>query len=220
MIMKRFLTVATIAVVLISCKNNSADAAGDAEILPMSEQVALASGIDQWEEVKLVKFTFNVDRNEKTLVSRAWEWNPKSGQVTLTVNDTSITYNRNQKLDSLSIGNDRSFINDVYWLLPQFKLVWDEGTEISYPETASDQIVRIKYTGNDGYTPGDQYDMVIDSTMMITSWKYYPSGATEPAMETSFEDYNDYNGIKIASDHITPDGSTRIYFTNVEIVKQ
>ncbi len=217
--MKQLLSLVIIGLVLTSCKTDVETNLENTTDVSISEQVAQASGIDQWEDVKQVKFTFNVGRNGDTVVSRDWQWNPQSGQVTLTVNDTTITYNRNQALDSLSISSDRSFVNDVYWLLPQFKLVWDQGTEITYLDEASDKIIRLKYTGDDGYTPGDQYDMTIDDNMMITSWKYYPSGSKEPAMETSFEDYNEYNGIKIASDHVTPDGSLQIFFTDIEIIK-
>lgn len=218
--MKKVLYVILLTAVAIACKNEQSQENKDVPDGELYEQVAQASGINQWEDVEIAKFTFNVERNGETVVSRNWEWKPKTGDITLNVQDTSITFNRNQKLDSLSIGNDRSFINDIYWLLPQFKLVWDQGTQITYPENGEEQIVRITYTGNDGYTPGDQYDMVIDNDMMVSSWKYYPKGATQAAMETTFESYEDYSGIKIATDHRTPDGATRIYFTDIEIVKE
>ena len=215
--MKKYISIFLICIALISCKNEEKEV--EIEDLELAEKVARASGFESWDDVEQVKFTFNVDRNGETVATRNWDWNPQSGQVILKARDTAITYNRNQELDSLTTGYDRSFVNDVYWLVPQFKLVWDEGTQISYPENDRAQMVRIKYTGNDGYTPGDQYDMMIDGELMITRWKYYPKGTTEPAMETSFENYQDYNGIKIATDHKTPDGSTNIYFTDIEIIK-
>lgn len=155
-------------------------------------QVANTSGLESWNDVNMVEFTFNVERNGETMASREWDWNPKSDQVTLNSNDETITYNRKQVNDSLAMSADRAFVNDVYWLLPQFKLAWDNGKEISYPESSEGKMVKVQYTGNDGYTPGDRYDMVIDENMMIDKWMYYPKGATEPAMTTSFEDYKDY----------------------------
>ena len=216
--MRQYLVLIAAFTALISCKQENKQEITVSEESALYEQVAVESGIESWDEVKTVDFTFNVDRNGETVVSRHWKWLPQSDQVTFSGNDANITYNRNQQLDSLALSTDRSFINDVYWLLPQFKLVWDQGTQITSPDEG--KVITIKYTGNDGYTPGDQYDMTIDDNGMIASWKYTPKGATQPAMETSFENYEDFNGIKIAKDHKTPDGSTNIYFTDVEITRE
>lgn len=217
--MKNYLILIAIAITFTSCKNENTEEKSQEQPVKFSMQVAQQSGFDQWEDVKKVDFTFNVERNGETVVSREWQWNPKSEQVTLTSNNETITYNRNQKLDSLAVSADRAFINDVYWLLPQFKTIWDEGTDISYPENTDGKIIKLQYTGNDGYTPGDRYDMMIDDDMMVTKWMYYPKGTTEPAMTTTFEDYNDYNGIKIATNHRTEDGSLNIYFTDINVLK-
>lgn len=217
--MKNYLILIAMVITFTSCKNENTEEKNQEQPVEFSLQVAQQSGLEQWKDVKKVDFTFNVERKGETVVSREWQWNPKSEQVTLTSNNETITYNRNQKLDSLAVSADRAFINDVYWLLPQFKTIWDEGTDISYPESTDGKIIKLQYTGNDGYTPGDRYDMMIDDDMMVTKWMYYPKGTTEPAMTTSFEDYNDYNGIKIATNHRTEDGSLNIYFTDIKILK-
>lgn len=220
--MKKYLIVALSIFVFVSCKNNdqNVEEVNKAESADFSMQVAKSSGLDQWNEVQQVDFTFNVERNGETMSSRKWKWNPKTEEVTLDSKGEIITYNRAQTLDSLALSADRAFINDVYWLVPQFKLAWDEGTKITYPESAENKMIQLQYTGNDGYTPGDRYDMVIDDKMMINKWMYYPKGTTEPAMTTSFEDYKDYNGIKIATNHRTADGALNIYFTDVSITKE
>lgn len=218
--MKKFIIPVLFTIALISCKNEKSEEQLIEETPELSMQVAQKSGFDQWNDVKQVEFTFNVERNGETMASRSWQWNPKSDQITLKSNDETITYNRQQKLDSLAISADRAFVNDVYWLLPQFKMAWDNGKEITYPESADGKMVQVQYTGNDGYTPGDRYDMVIDDQMMINKWLYYPKGATQPAMTTSFEDYEDYNGIKIATNHRTEDGALNIYFTDINITKE
>jgi hypothetical protein len=218
--MKNYLILLLFSIAITSCKNKETEEVVTEEPQEFSMQVAQNSGLDQWDDVKQVDFTFNVERNGETMASRNWQWNPKSNQVTLTSATDTITYNRSQQLDSLAISADRAFINDVYWLLPQFKLAWDTGKEITYPESAEAKMIQVQYTGNDGYTPGDRYDMVIDDKMMINKWMYYPKGATEPAMTTSFEDYKDYNGIKVATNHRTPDGALNLYFTDINITKQ
>lgn len=217
--MKNYLILIAMVITFTSCKNENTEEKNKEQPVEFSMQVAQQSGFDQWRDVKKVDFTFNVERKGETVVSREWQWNPKSEHVTLTSNNETITYNRNQKLDSLAVSADRAFINDVYWLLPQFKTVWDEGTDISYPESTDGKMMKLQYTGNDGYTPGDRYDMMIDKNLMVTKWMYYPKGTTEPAMTTTFEDYNDYNGIKIATNHRAEDGSLNIYFTDINILK-
>lgn len=215
---KHFIALACTAI-LISCKNENTKEVAIEETPELSIQVAQNSGLDQWNEVKQVAFTFNVERGGEIMVSRNWQWNPQSDQVTLTSNTDTITYNRSQQLDSLALSADRAFVNDVYWLVPQFKLAWDQGKEITYPESADSKMIKVQYTGDDGYTPGDRYDMIIDDQMNINKWMYYPKGATKPAMTTSFADYVKYNGIKIATNHRTPDGSLNIYFTDITITK-
>ncbi len=218
--MKRFLVLIAIAASLIACKNDPKEEPSTIEeSQELSQQVADASGLESWKDVKQVDFTFNVERNGEVMPGRQWQWNPQSEDVTLTAKGETITYNRAQQLDSLSLSADRAFINDVYWLVPQFKLAWDTGMDVSYPESADGKMVKVQYTGNGGYTPGDRYDMLVDENNMITKWMYYPGGTTEPAMTTSFEDYNDYNGIKIATNHRTPDGSLNIFFTDIKITK-
>ncbi|AZQ42758.1 hypothetical protein [Nonlabens ponticola] len=216
--MKHF-CILILAIAIISCKNEKeTETSTESEKeTSLAQQIANDSGIDQWNEVKQINFTFNVDRQGNQVASRAWQWNPQSDEVTLMAKNDTISYKRTA-IDSTAINTDRAFVNDVYWLLPQFKLVWDQGTEISNFETKKGTGITLQYTGNGGYTPGDRYDMII-ADKEIQEWSYYPAGSTEPAMTTSFEDYQNYNGIKIATDHKTPDGATRIYFTDVSVTK-
>lgn len=217
--MKNYIILAAFAALLISCKNDKPEEVVTTEAPELSMQVAQNSGLDEWNDVKQIDFTFNVERNGETMTSRAWQWNPKSDQVTLNSNNETITYNRGQQLDSLAMSADRAFVNDVYWLLPQFKLAWDTGKEVTYPESAEGKMIQVNYTGDNGYTPGDRYDMYVDDNENVTKWSYYPKGTTTPAMTTSFEDYKDYNGIKIATNHRTEDGALNIYFTNINVTK-
>lgn len=217
--MKKYLILALSAVAISSCKNEQNEEITVAETPELYMQVAQNSGIDQWNDVEELDFTFNVERNGEVLSSRKWEWNPKTNEVTLISKKDTINYNRSQPLDSLSLSADRAFVNDIFWLLPQYKLVWDEGKEITYPESTDGKVVKVQYTGNDGYTPGDRYDMVIGDDNNINKWMYYPKGAQEPAMTTTFEDYKDYNGIKIATNHRSLDKTLNIFFTDISVTK-
>ena len=222
--MKKFTSLLLITIALVSCKDKNSEKdleITDAEVQEenMSTDYAIAknAGIEEWDKVKEVQFTFNVERNGSVMSSRQWKWQPKTEKVSLISKGDTVIYNRSEKLDSLTVSSDRAFINDEYWLLPYFKTQWDDGASISFPD---DQTMQVQYTGDGGYTPGDRYDLTFNKQKRITSWDYYPAGSDQPAMTTSFENYKDINGIHIAHDHKTPDGSTNIFFTDVEIFKE
>ncbi|MGB5980534.1 MAG: selenophosphate synthetase [Nonlabens sp.] len=224
--MKNILLTILLISLLISCKedqNKDLESVDDSKEIvgtnapqSLDYKVAKKAGIRQWPAVDTVKFTFVVSKNDDKLTERAWTWLPKTDKVTLKSKGETVVYNRNAKLDSLAKSTDRAFVNDVYWLLPQFKTQWDEGTEISFP---NEQTMQLQYTGDGGYTPGDRYDFTVNENNQITSWDYYPAGADQPAMTTSFENYKTINGIRVAMDHKSPDGSLNIYFTDVDFIK-
>ncbi|ARN79098.1 hypothetical protein BST97_14470 [Nonlabens spongiae] len=222
--MKKFTFLLLAFFALIACKDKTADTKREATDTKETEKtmsvdyaIAKNAGIEEWNKVKEVHFTFNVERNGSIMCSRQWKWQPKTEKVSLVSKGDTVVYNRSEKLDSLTVSTDRAFINDVYWLLPYFKTQWDEGANISFP---NDQTMQVQYTGDGGYTPGDRYDLTFDKNKRITSWDYYPAGSDQPAMTTSFENYQTVNDILIALDHKTPDGSTNIFFTDVEIFKE
>ena len=221
--MKNFTYLIFILLALVSCKEKNTES--DIDIVePEIQQekmstdyvIAKKAGFEEWKSVKRVKFTFNADRSGKQMPPRKWTWEPKTEKVSLISKGDTVIYNRNEKLDSLTVSTDRAFINDVYWLLPYFKTQWDDGAHISFPD---DQTMQVQYTGDGGYTPGDRYDLTFNEEKRITSWDYYRAGSDQPAMTTSFENYKNINGIHIAHDHKTPDGSLNIFFTDVEIFK-
>lgn len=219
--MKNFVYLLTIAL-LISCKNDPKDNIDKQDTnrqekeLSLAQEVAQQAGIDDWNEVQSIEFSFNVSKNGTTQPPRDWKWNPKTDDVVLTSKGETVSYNRHQELDSLAASTDRAFINDVYWLLPAYKLVWDEGTQITYP---SEKMIQLEYTGDGGYTPGDRYDLQLNDDREIIAWSYYPKGYKQPALTTSFENYKNYNGIKIAKDHKATDSDLNIFFTNIKVTK-
>jgi hypothetical protein len=210
-------------VLLISCKSDPKEPVDkpDTNIeqeleLSLAQEVAQQAGIDNWNEVQSLEFSFNVSKNGMTQPPRVWKWNPKTDDVVLESKGEIISYNRNKALDSLAASADRAFINDVYWLLPAYKLVWDKGTQITYP---SENLIQLEYTGDGGYTPGDRYDLQLNEDQDIISWSYYPQGSEQPALNTSFENYKDYNGLRIAQDHKATDSDLNIFFTNIKVTK-
>ncbi|MEH6765644.1 MAG: hypothetical protein V7655_14160 [Aequorivita antarctica] len=229
--MKNFLSTFLIAIALISCNNNknSGKIENNQSIskksLTIAEKIANANGYENWKNVSEIAFTFNVDRGENHF-DRSWIWKPKTGDISMMSANDTINYNRSQ-MDSLIMKTDAAFINDKYWLLAPFQIVWDEGTTFSEKENALAPISKdtlnqltIVYKNEGGYTPGDAYDFFYDKNLKIKEWNYRKGNANKPSMSTTWEDYENFNGIEIAKTHKDSTGNFKLYFTNISVKKE
>ena len=229
--MKNLLSIVFIAITLISCNNNKNSEKPEnnqsipEENLTTAEKIANANGYESWKDVSEITFTFNVDRGDNHF-DRSWSWKPKTGDVSsMASKGTAVNYNRSQ-IDSLTKETDAAFINDKYWLLAPFQLVWDEGTTFSEKENTVAPIskdtlnqVTIVYGNEGGYTPGDAYDFFYDENYKIKEWNYRKGNAEKPSMSTTWEDYENFNGIEIAKIHKDSTGGFKLYFTNISVKK-
>lgn len=213
---------------LISC-NNSTKKPEDLkensnENLSVAEKIAFGNGFENWKDVTELKFTFNVDRGDKHY-ERSWIWNPKSGDVSMMSEKDTVAYNR-ASMDSIVMQTDGAFINDKYWLLAPFQLVWDEGTNFSEKENVIAPISKdtlnqltIVYGNSGGYTPGDAYDFFYDKNYKIKEWNYRQGNSDTISMSTTWEDYKKFNGIEIAQMHKDSTGGFKLYFKNISVKK-
>ncbi len=210
-------------VVLSSCKSeNKTEQTIPTKPLTLAEKIANAHGYEQWHKVSEIQFTFNVDNNDKHY-ERSWTWQPKTNAVTMITSKDTISYYTN-KVDSTSIRADQGFINDKYWALFPFQLVWDTTANLSEPTKAEAPISKLQlnkttltYTKEGGYTPGDAYDIFYDDNYSIKEWIFREGNKTKADIINTFENYQDLNGIKIASEHKKADGNWNLYFTNIAI---
>ncbi len=191
--------------------------------LTIAEKIANAHGFENWKNVSEVKFTFKVDRDTIKGKGRSWIWKPKDDRVTMIAGETTVSYLRSE-MDSTHIGADRGFINDKYWLLVPFQLVWDASVTISESKKtvapiSNDELnmITIEYSNEGGYTPGDAYDIFYDDDYLIKEWVFRKGNSKEPSLTTTFENYKDYNGIKIATDHKMTAGNWNLNFTDISI---
>jgi hypothetical protein len=122
------------------------------------------------------------------------------------------------------MGADQSFINDKFWLLVPFQLVWDSGTTISKPIKDAAPIsktemnkITLTYVSEGGYTPGDAYDLYYGDDFIINEWVFRKGNSEEPTMTTTFENYEVFKGVKIAKTHKTAEGNFHLYFSNISI---
>ena len=79
------------------------------------------------------------------------------------------------------------------------------------------QKTTITYTNQGGYTPGDAYDFYVDKNNEVKEWVYREDNSTSKCMMTTWEDYKDFNGIKIATMHQNENGVFKLYFTNIDV---
>ena len=215
-----------ICLLLVStCKSEKSETPITEEIkeFTIAEKIANAHGFENWKNVEEVKFTFQVDRDTIKGKGRSWVWKPKADSVTMMTGDATVAYVRSA-MDSTHIRTDRGFINDKYWLLVPFQIVWDTSATISESKKAKAPISKnelnmltITYSNEGGYTPGDAYDIFYNDDFMIKEWVFRKGNATEATMATTFENYTDYNGIKIATDHKMADGIFNLNFSDVGI---
>ncbi|WP_224489660.1 hypothetical protein [Robertkochia flava] len=190
--------------------------------LSFTEKVAMANGLDNWNTIDELRFTFNVDRDTMHF-ERSWIWNPKTGQVSMTVNGETITYNRDA-VDERSLQADKAFINDSYWLLAPFKLVWDEGYSMDSIIKAEAPISKdslykltILYEDTVGYTPGDAYDFYIGEDYMVKEWVYREDNSESNCMMTTWEEYEEEGGLKLSTLHRDDTGHFSLYFTDIAV---
>ncbi len=188
-----------------------------------AEKIANAHGLENWKNVSELQFTFNVDR-DTTHFERSWIWKPKSEDVVMISGKDTVAYNR-KSIDSTSLKADKNFINDKYWLLAPFQLVWDTSASISEATITEAPIskkqlnkITITYTSEGGYTPGDAYDFYYGDDFMLKEWVYRKGNSTEPSMMTTWEDFEEFSGIKFSKTHKRPEVDWTLHFTNIKVI--
>lgn len=219
----KYIAIAFIAL-FISCKIDKKETPKEqTKDLSVLEKIANAHGFENWKSVEEINFTFNVDR-DSTHFERSWTWNPRNnGVISISGTDT-LKYNR-ATMDTLAIKANAGFINDRYWLLAPFNLIWD-GDNFTHEHIAATtapisnqpmQKLTIVYGDEGGYTPGDAYDFYFNDDFLIREWVFRKGNQEEPSTMTTWENYTDINGFKLALDHKRPGENFNLYFTGVEL---
>ncbi|MCH9660268.1 MAG: hypothetical protein K0U54_05080 [Bacteroidetes bacterium] len=236
--MKNILTLLCLLLISASCKDAVKELKDDANNdgkrdwipepdanpeLTTAEVIAYKNGFDHWKKVNTIGFTFNVDRPNRHF-ERSFIWHPKTDDVVYMSGTDTITYNRKATLDSIQLNADQAFINDKYWLLAPYQLVWDEGTTFSEKENqiapiSKDTLTMLTmvYDDEGGYTPGDAYDFYFGKDFVIKEWIFREGNQETPSMINTFEDYEEIHGLKIAKTHRDSTGTFKLHFTNISV---
>jgi len=222
----KYVSIILLAICINACKSKEKKEiiVPEEKVLTTAEKIAHAHGYEHWDSVKTFAFTFG-GKFEEPNSGRSWVWNPKTNDVTFTVNGETTIYNRNG-MDSTATKTDRAFINDKFWALIPFQLVWDEGITISEPikEVAPIQNkqlnkITVLYANEGGYTPGDAYDIYYDDNFIIQEWGFRKGNADEVSLANTFENHKDFSGLKIAQEHKKAEGDWNLLTWNIKVEK-
>jgi hypothetical protein len=193
-------------------------------------RLAEAYGINSFDQVEELRYTFNVKLPDR-VVSRAWSWEPKRDRVTFrgtAEQGGTVAYERSALAGQAAESAkkvDPQFVNDNYWLLFPLRLYWDQSAAVSVDETpmslpiGTGQARRmvVKYPADEGYTPGDLYELFIDGSDRIVQWIYCKGGDPKPTRVTTWEGYQKVGPLTLSLDHQSADGAFRVWFTDVAV---
>jgi hypothetical protein len=169
---------------------------GAQERTPILDQVAKTYGIDSWDKVDAIRYTWNAEITGLFKAAHKWEWEPKTGKVTFEGVDkdgkpVKVSYVRtdlSSQSDAVKKEVDPSFINDNYWTLFPFHAYWDKSASAIDqgkfnlpvgPGTA--ELIPVKYPADGGYTPGDTWDLYVGKDNRVVYFVYVRGGAKPPS---------------------------------------
>ncbi|MDE3743902.1 hypothetical protein [Maribacter polysaccharolyticus] len=222
----RITTFLLFSLLCMGCKTEKKEAKPTPEkAFTIVEKIANAHGFQEWKNVGELRFTFNVDRDSSHF-ERSWIWDINNNQVTAISQKDTVTYHRAQ-LDSITDKINGKFINDKYWLLAPFNLVWDKGNytyehyenEVAPLSHKTMHKVTLVYGNEGGYTPGDAYDLYFGDDYRIQEWVFRKGNSPEASLVTIWEDYADINGLQISRKRSNDKGFL-LYFTHLAAQKK
>ena len=154
-------------------------------------QIAKANGLDNFKDVQMLEFTFNVQNDTAAASSRHWQWFPATNEVVFITDSSNTKFKRNDTSSKELKKLNARFTNDEYWLLYPFHLAWDNGFELLDSSMKPSPIsgkslhkITIKYNNKDGFTPGDMYNLYLDDHKQIQEWQFHKGGSAEPSLIT------------------------------------
>ncbi len=201
---------------------------------PIAEQIAKTYGLDSWGQIEAIRYTWNAQFPGVNL-SQSWVWEPKTGQVSYEGKDKAgkpvkVTYLRSQLSSQPADVKDEvdpAFVNDQYWLIFPFHVVWDtsatvtdEGMQKLPLGKGSAQKVVVKYPSGGGYTPGDTWTLYVGSDGRVEEFRYDRGGPKKPSVViTTWAGYKKAGPLLISTEHRgTADGKPfHLWFTNVAV---
>jgi len=203
---------------------------------PIIEKIAKAYGIDSYDKIDAIRYTWSVDIPGLFKASHKWEWEPKTGKVSFETTGkdgkpVNVTYDSSQlssQSDQVKTQVEPAFVNDNYWLMFPFHAYWDKSATITNEGmkklpigVGSATLVSVKYPAEaGGYTPGDTWDLYVGKDYRVRAMVYHRGGNKPPLLVTaSWTGYKKAGPLLVSTEHRgTADGKPlHISITNVAV---
>jgi hypothetical protein len=185
---------------------------------PILEQIAKTYGLDSWDHIRAIRYTWNGEVPGLFKVAHTWEWEPKTGKVSYEGKDkdgkpVKVTYMRSElgsQSDMVKNEVEPAFVNDNYWLLFPFHAYWDasatvtdEGMQKLPLGSGSAEKVVVKYPAEaGGYTPGDTWDLYVGKDKRVELLVYHRGGPKKPQLVTApWTGYKKAGPLLISTEH-------------------
>ena len=203
---------------------------------PILEEVAKTYGLDSWNQIEAIRYTWNGEITGLFKAARAWEWEPKTGKVSYEGKDkdgkpVKVTYVRSElssQPDNVKNEVDPGFLNDNYWLLFPFHAYWDtsatvtdEGMKKLPVGSGSAELVAVKYSAElGGYTPGDTWELYVGKDNRVEYLVFHHGGTKKPSLvNATWAGYKKAGPLLISTEHRgTADGKPlHIFISDVSV---
>jgi hypothetical protein len=203
---------------------------------PILEQIAKTYGLDSYDKIEAIRYTWNGEIPGVFKLAHAWEWEPKTGKISYEGKDkdgkpVKVTYDSSQlssQSDQVKNEVEPAFVNDNYWLLFPFHAYWDKSATVTDEGmkklpigAASATLVAVKYPAEaGGYTPGDTWDLYVGKDHRVQAMVYHRGGDKKPSLVTaSWTGYKKAGPLLISTEHRgTADGKPlHIFISNVAV---
>lgn len=185
---------------------------------PIIDQIAKTYGLDSWDKVEAVRYTWNIDVPGLFKGSHKWEWEPKTGKISFETTDKAgkpvkVAYDSSQlssQSDQVKNEVEPAFVNDNYWLLFPLHAYWDtsatvtdEGMKKLPTGTGSAELVSVKYPAEaGGYTPGDTWNLYVGKDHRVVYLAFRHGGTKKPsAVNATWGGYKKAGPILFSTEH-------------------
>ena len=202
---------------------------------PILDQLAKTYGVDSWDKVEAIRYTWNGEITGLFKAAHKWEWEPKTNKVTFEGTDkdgkpVKVSYVRTDpstQSDDVKNQIDPSFVNDNYWTFFPFHAYWDKNASaidqgrFNLPEgPGTAELIPVKYPADGGYTPGDTWDLYVGKDNRVVYFVYVRGGAKPPSrVLATWAGYKKAGPILFSTEHRgTADGKPlHIFISDVAV---
>ena len=217
-------------------------AEADPKAVAVAERVIEALGGEAaWKGTRHLRFDFAVDREGRTVMSRAHTWDKWTGRYRVEAKNEKgqtvvVLMNLNDKqgrafvdgkpaegdaLAKLLESGYAWWVNDAYWLLMPYKMR-DPGVTLSWVreekgEGGPHDVVLLTFEGV-GLTPKDKYWVFVNkATGLVDRWEFVLKGEKAEPTPFLWKGWKTYGGIRLADDRVNPKDGTRIHFPVLDV---